>query len=125
MTRVPVGAIHEMLAMVQAIIRRYDEAVKAVRRHGRVLSDQPAGDAVVTVGDTLVCAAGAGGRPRTPPGNRGVAMGMTQQYLAGELSIILARLPAAATTKAWASQAGYLRHEAETKPLTAGLLDEA
>jgi hypothetical protein len=48
-----------------------------------------------------------------------VATGMTQQYLAGELSLILGEVQAAATTEVCARQAWDLRHEAETAPLTA------
>jgi hypothetical protein len=44
---------------------------------------------------------------------------MTQQYLAGELSLILARLQAVATNQASARDVAYLRHEAEAGPLTA------
>jgi len=44
---------------------------------------------------------------------------MTQQYLAGELSLILARLQAVATNQASARDVAYLRHEAESGPLTA------
>jgi len=44
---------------------------------------------------------------------------MTQQYLAGELSLILARLQAVATNQASARDVAYLRHEAETRPITA------
>jgi hypothetical protein len=44
---------------------------------------------------------------------------MTQQYLAGELSMLLARLQAAATTKATVRDVAQLRREAETGPVTA------
>jgi hypothetical protein len=44
---------------------------------------------------------------------------MTQQYLAGELSVLLARLQAAATTQAAVGDVAQLRREAETGPVTA------
>lgn len=44
---------------------------------------------------------------------------MTTQYLAGELSLLLAQLQAVATDDARARDVGLLRHEAETKPLVA------
>jgi len=44
---------------------------------------------------------------------------MTQQYLAGELSLHLAQLQAVSTDTAWVSELGRLRHEAETMPLVA------
>ena len=43
---------------------------------------------------------------------------MTQQYLAGELSLLLARLQAVAANTAWVRDFRRLRHEAETMPLT-------
>jgi hypothetical protein len=46
-------------------------------------------------------------------------MGMTQQYLAGELSQILGDVQDIAATEAYARQAWDLRHEAETEPVTA------
>jgi hypothetical protein len=46
-------------------------------------------------------------------------MGMTQQYLAGELSQILGDVQAAAASEACARRAWDLRLEAETKPVTA------
>jgi len=49
----------------------------------------------------------------------GLAMGMTRQYLAGELSVLLAHLQAAATTDAAARDAWSLRHAAETEPIPA------
>jgi hypothetical protein len=49
----------------------------------------------------------------------GVAMGMTQQYLAGALSQILGEVQDVAATEAYARQAWALRHEAETEPVTA------
>ena len=49
----------------------------------------------------------------------GVALGMTQQYLAGELSVLLERVQAVTTTDAARCQACSLRHEAETEPLWA------
>ena len=44
---------------------------------------------------------------------------MTQQYLAGELSLLLAELPAVATTQAQLDAAVHLRHVAETVPVRA------
>ena len=44
---------------------------------------------------------------------------MTQEYLAGELSILLARLQAVTTTEAAGQDAWCLRHAAETEPLQA------
>lgn len=44
---------------------------------------------------------------------------MTQQYLAGELSLLLAQLRAAATDEASARDVDGLRREAETLPLSA------
>ena len=44
---------------------------------------------------------------------------MTQQYLAGELSLLLAELPAVVTTQAQLDAAVHLRHLAETVPVTA------
>jgi len=46
-------------------------------------------------------------------------MAMTQQYLVGELSVLLARLQAVATDQAYGREVAQLRHEAETRPLTA------
>ena len=42
---------------------------------------------------------------------------MTQQYLAGELSLLLARLPAVATSDASVGAAVRLRQRAETVPV--------
>lgn len=44
---------------------------------------------------------------------------MTQQYLAGELSMLLARLQAVTTTEAAAQDAWCLRHAAENEPVCA------
>ena len=44
---------------------------------------------------------------------------MTQQYLAGELSLLLAELPAVATTQAQLDATVHLRHVAETVPVRA------
>jgi hypothetical protein len=44
---------------------------------------------------------------------------MTRQYLAGELSVLLGELQAAAPNQAFARCFADLRHEAETRPLTA------
>jgi hypothetical protein len=42
---------------------------------------------------------------------------MTQQYLAGELSLLLAQLQAVASETIWSRHLARLRHEAETMPL--------
>lgn len=42
---------------------------------------------------------------------------MTQQYLAGELSLLLAQLQAVATNTDWVQDFARLRQEAETMPL--------
>jgi hypothetical protein len=44
---------------------------------------------------------------------------MTQQYLAGELSVLLGRLQAVATNQASVREVAQLRREAETGPVTA------
>jgi hypothetical protein len=44
---------------------------------------------------------------------------MTQHYIAGELSMLLARLQDVAGDELCARAAARLRHEAETRPLTA------
>jgi hypothetical protein len=44
---------------------------------------------------------------------------MTQQYLAGELSLLLGRLQAAATNQRSLRDVARLRREAETEPLAA------
>jgi hypothetical protein len=49
----------------------------------------------------------------------GLAMGMTRQYVAGELSVLLAHLQAAATTEAARRDAWSLRHAAESEPIPA------
>jgi hypothetical protein len=49
--------------------------------------------------------------------NGEAAVGMTQQYVAGELSMLLARLQAAAGRETWARDAARLRRQAETTPL--------
>ena len=46
-------------------------------------------------------------------------MEMTRHYLAGELSLLLARLQAVATDQASVRNASHLRREAETGPLNA------
>lgn len=50
--------------------------------------------------------------------NRGgwAAVGMTQQYLSGELSLLLAQLQAVAIDQAFARAIAQLRREAETSP---------
>jgi hypothetical protein len=45
-------------------------------------------------------------------------MGMTRQYLAGELSVLLGHLQAATTTEASGRDAWSLRRAAETEPIT-------
>ena len=52
-------------------------------------------------------------------GERLGGAGMTQQYLAGELSLRLARLQAVAGNQASVRAVAHLRQEAETGPLTA------
>jgi hypothetical protein len=46
-------------------------------------------------------------------------MGMTQQYVAGELSVLLAQLQAVTTTEVARRDAWSLRHAAETEPIPA------
>ncbi len=46
-------------------------------------------------------------------------MGMTRQYVAGELSVLLGHLQAVTTTEASGREARSLRHEAETRPVLA------
>src|SRR5229473_5721844 len=46
-------------------------------------------------------------------------MGMTQQYLAGELSVVLSHVQAVTTTETARCDAWSLRHEAETEPVQA------
>ena len=46
-------------------------------------------------------------------------MGMTQQYLAGELSVVLSHVQAVTTTEAARCDAWSLRHAAETEPVQA------
>jgi hypothetical protein len=48
----------------------------------------------------------------------GPAIGMTRQYLAGELSVLLGHLQAATTTEASGRDAWSLRRAAETEPIT-------
>jgi hypothetical protein len=49
----------------------------------------------------------------------GVAMSMTRQYVAGELSVLLAHVQAVTTTEADGRDAWSLRHAAETAPIPA------
>lgn len=49
----------------------------------------------------------------------GPTVGMTRQYLAGELSVLLGHLQAATTTEASGRDAWSLRRAAETEPVTA------
>lgn len=58
-----------------------------------------------------------GGIPRAAASPCGVAMGMTQQYLAGELSVLLGRVQAVTATKAEGREAWSLRVAAETGPI--------
>jgi len=46
-------------------------------------------------------------------------MGMTRQYLAGELSVLLAHVQAVTTTEAAGRDAWFLRNAAETEPIPA------
>jgi hypothetical protein len=46
-------------------------------------------------------------------------MGMTRQYVAGELSVLLEHLQAVTTTEASGRDAWSLRHAAETEPIAA------
>jgi len=46
-------------------------------------------------------------------------MGMTQQYLAGEMSLLLAQMQATTTDQSSARRLACLRHEAETGPVSA------
>ena len=48
-----------------------------------------------------------------------LAMGMTRQYLAGELSVLLGHLQAVTFTEAAGRDAWFLRHAAETEPIPA------
>src|SRR5258708_32012608 len=48
-----------------------------------------------------------------------LAMGMTRQYVAGELSVLLGHLQAVTTTEASGREARSLRHAAETRPVLA------
>jgi len=50
---------------------------------------------------------------------RGAVVDMTQQYLAGELSLLLAQLQTVATDNARVRDLARLRQEAETRPLPA------
>ena len=52
-----------------------------------------------------------------PERGTGAVLGMTQQYLAGELSVLLERVQAVTTTDAARCQVCSLRHEAETEPV--------
>jgi hypothetical protein len=56
---------------------------------------------------------------RTAPVSGGAAVEMTQQYIAGELSILLAQLQAVAADETAARNVAELRSEAETRPLAA------
>jgi hypothetical protein len=47
------------------------------------------------------------------------AVGMTQQYIAGELSVLLASLQAVAADEASAGEVARLRRAAETQPVCA------
>ncbi len=74
------------------------------------------GSGTVPGGDTGRCAP----HPRGAAAQAGgLAMGMTRQYLAGELSVVLGHLQAATTTEAATREAWSLRHAAETEPIPA------
>ena len=62
------------------------------------------------------CAPGGWGRTAR---HRGLAMGMTRQYVAGELSVLLAHVQAVTTTEASGRDAWSLRHAAETRAVPA------
>jgi hypothetical protein len=62
------------------------------------------------------CAPGGWGRTAR---RGGLAIGMTRQYVAGELSVLLGHLQAAATTEESGREAWSLRHAAETEPVPA------
>jgi hypothetical protein len=64
-----------------------------------------------------VLAMANGGIPRAAASPRGVAMGVTQQYLAGELSVLLGRVQAVTTTEVAGQEAWSLRVAAETGPI--------
>jgi hypothetical protein len=58
--------------------------------------------------------------PRGPAARAsGLALGMTRQYVAGELSVLLAHLQTVTTTEAAGHAAWSLRHAAETEPIPA------
>ena len=73
------------------------------------------GSGTCRVGYGPVCdtSAGCGGRAG------GLAMGMTRQYVAGELSVLLAQLQAVTTSEAARRDAWSLRYAAETEPIPA------
>jgi hypothetical protein len=54
-----------------------------------------------------------------PERDTGAVLGMTQQYLAGELSVLLEQVQAVTTTDAARCQVCSLRYEAETEPVCA------
>jgi hypothetical protein len=58
-------------------------------------------------------------RPELTGESGWAAVGMTQQYLAGELSLRLARLQAVAANQGSVREVAHLRREVETGPLTA------
>jgi hypothetical protein len=58
-----------------------------------------------------------GGIPLAAASPRGMAMGMTQQYLAGELSVLLGRVQAVTTTEVAGREAWSLRVAAEQGPI--------
>jgi hypothetical protein len=57
--------------------------------------------------------------PDRPAWRSELAMRMTRQYLAGELSVLLGHLQAAATTEKSGRDASSLRHAAENEPVPA------
>ena len=72
------------------------------------------GNGTCRVGYGPVRATSAGVRTGRQAGD-----GMTRQYLAGELSVLLGHLQAAATTEAATRDAWSLRQAAETEPIPA------
>jgi hypothetical protein len=72
-------------------------------------SGDPPAARVITMADGGIASAAA-----SP---RGVAIGMTQQYLAGELSVLLGRVQAVTTTETAGREAWSLRVAAEQGPI--------
>jgi hypothetical protein len=74
---------------------------------------QPGGSGSMEPGVLMACPAGSDAHAR------GVATGMTQQYLAGQLSVLLGRVQEVTTTEAAGRDAWSLRQAAETGPVQA------